>query len=232
MLESVTVLDGDELDEDLLARRAHEPRRRPHVAAPRGRRVLPQGHRRCRAPAPSAVPSSTSTAGRSPGSSTPTTPRSRRSTPTTPAPTRSPLYATPPGSVEVPDRALAAGHVHVGRRHRGARCSSSRRRRHPTGPGPPILYGYGGFGVPMSPGYSAAILAWVEAGGVWAVANIRGGGEEGEEWHRDGMLGQQAERVRRLPRAPRSSSSPRAGRRRSSSGSTADRTAACSSARR
>ncbi|HYN75324.1 MAG TPA: prolyl oligopeptidase family serine peptidase, partial [Candidatus Limnocylindria bacterium] len=61
--------------------------------------------------------------------------------------------------------------------------------RDPTGPRPTILYGYGGFGVPLTPGFSATVLAWVEAGGVWAVANLRGGGEEGEQWHRDGMLG-------------------------------------------
>ena len=58
----------------------------------------------------------------------------------------------------------------------------------PDHPRPTILYGYGGFGLPMTPGYSATMLAWVEAGGVYAVANIRGGGEEGEQWHRDGML--------------------------------------------
>ncbi len=54
---------------------------------------------------------------------------------------------------------------------------------------PTVLYGYGGFGLPLTPGYSASILAWVEAGGVWAIAGLRGGGEEGEDWHRDGMLG-------------------------------------------
>lgn len=58
----------------------------------------------------------------------------------------------------------------------------------PDNPRPTILYGYGGFGVPLNPGYSAEILSWVESGGVYAVANIRGGGEEGEDWHRDGML--------------------------------------------
>lgn len=59
----------------------------------------------------------------------------------------------------------------------------------PDKPRPTILYGYGGFGLPLSPGFSASILAWVEAGGVYVVTNLRGGGEEGEQWHRDGMLG-------------------------------------------
>ena len=59
----------------------------------------------------------------------------------------------------------------------------------PDRPRPTILYGYGGFGVPLTPGYSATVLAWVEAGGVYVVANLRGGSEEGEQWHRDGMLG-------------------------------------------
>ncbi len=54
------------------------------------------------------------------------------------------------------------------------------------GPRPAILYGYGGFSISLTPGYSATILAWVRAGGVYAVAGLRGGLEEGEEWHRGG----------------------------------------------
>ena len=56
------------------------------------------------------------------------------------------------------------------------------------GPRPTILYGYGGFRISLTPGYSATALSWVRAGGVYAVAGLRGGLEEGEEWHRGGML--------------------------------------------
>jgi prolyl oligopeptidase len=58
---------------------------------------------------------------------------------------------------------------------------------HPRAPAPAILYGYGGFSISLTPAYSANILTWVEAGGVYAVAGLRGGSEEGEEWHRGGM---------------------------------------------
>ena len=57
----------------------------------------------------------------------------------------------------------------------------------PDRPRPAVLYGYGGFNVALTPGYSAQALAWVAAGGVWVVANLRGGSEHGEQWHRAGM---------------------------------------------
>ncbi|TAN08571.1 MAG: S9 family peptidase [Rhodanobacteraceae bacterium] len=59
----------------------------------------------------------------------------------------------------------------------------------PNGARPTILYGYGGFGICTAPRFIGSTLAWLERGGVYAVANIRGGGEFGEGWHADGMLG-------------------------------------------
>jgi prolyl oligopeptidase len=61
-----------------------------------------------------------------------------------------------------------------------------RRADLPPGPRPTVLYGYGGFNVSLLPGYSAARMAWIEAGGTYAQANLRGGGEFGEEWHQAG----------------------------------------------
>ncbi|HEX2722748.1 MAG TPA: prolyl oligopeptidase family serine peptidase [Gemmatimonadaceae bacterium] len=56
------------------------------------------------------------------------------------------------------------------------------------GTNPTILYGYGGFNISETPGFSPANLVWLEMGGIYAVANIRGGGEYGKEWHEGGML--------------------------------------------
>ena len=56
------------------------------------------------------------------------------------------------------------------------------------GNNPTILYGYGGFNVSLTPAFSSSRAVWLELGGVLAIPNLRGGGEYGEEWHRDGML--------------------------------------------
>lgn len=57
-----------------------------------------------------------------------------------------------------------------------------------NGNNPTILYGYGGFNIAETPSFNAANLVWMEMGGIYAVANIRGGSEYGKAWHESGML--------------------------------------------
>ena len=98
-------------------------------------------------------------------------------------------WADPPGSVAVPT-VFSRQVAYTSLDGTTVRMSILSPTQEPDLPHPLIIYGYGGFGVGLAPGYSAGALAWVEAGGVWVVANLRGGDEEGEEWHRQGMRGE------------------------------------------
>ena len=63
-----------------------------------------------------------------------------------------------------------------------------RRDVEPTGDTPVILYGYGGFDIPITPSFSVQFATWIERGGLLAVANLRGGGEYGRAWNEGGRL--------------------------------------------
>ena len=62
------------------------------------------------------------------------------------------------------------------------------RARSSTARNPTILYGYGGFDINITPTFSPNVVAWIEQGGIYATANMRGGAEYGEEWHKAGMF--------------------------------------------
>ncbi|MGE5815134.1 MAG: prolyl oligopeptidase family serine peptidase, partial [Acidobacteriota bacterium] len=65
---------------------------------------------------------------------------------------------------------------------------TSRRGLALNGQNPTMLYGYGGFSITTSPTYRPDVPAWLELGGIWVTANMRGGAEYGESWHQAGML--------------------------------------------
>ncbi|HLQ55089.1 MAG TPA: prolyl oligopeptidase family serine peptidase [Streptosporangiaceae bacterium] len=96
------------------------------------------------------------------------------------------LWEWAPGAVNVPDvdTRQVAYQSADGTTVRMLVIAGRQDRREPR---PAILTGYGGFGISMLPGYAPTALAWAEAGGVYAIAGLRGGSEEGEDWHRAGM---------------------------------------------
>jgi prolyl oligopeptidase len=96
-------------------------------------------------------------------------------------------WATAPGSTEVPS-VTARQVTYKSADGTAVRMLVLSGAEAPAGPRPTILYGYGGFDISLTPAYSPNILAWLSHGGVYAVANLRGGSEEGEQWHRAGML--------------------------------------------
>ena len=96
-------------------------------------------------------------------------------------------WAAPPGAVSV--EGIGASQVFLASKD-GTRIPMIVLARHDValdGSNPTILNGYGGFNVALTPYYAPGPVAWVEQGGVYAIANLRGGSEYGEEWHRAGM---------------------------------------------
>ena len=97
------------------------------------------------------------------------------------------LWEDAPGAVELPE-------IVVGQQTYRSRDGTEvrmfvlhRKGLEADGTRPAVLYGYGGFDLAVTPTYSATVGAWVEQGGLYALAGLRGGSEEGEAWHRAGM---------------------------------------------
>ena len=100
---------------------------------------------------------------------------------------RTSVHAVPPGDVAVPGARATQAFVPSTDGAQVPLFILAREDVELDGTNPTVLYGYGGFNVPLVPAWSSVAAAWVEAGGVWCVANLRGGSEYGEGWHRAGM---------------------------------------------
>jgi prolyl oligopeptidase len=96
------------------------------------------------------------------------------------------LWAAAPGAVEVPD-VRTEQLEYVSRDGTVVRMFVVSPNGRPTQPLPTLITGYGGFAVTRRPGYNSNALAWVQSGGVWVLVSLRGGAEEGEQWHQAGM---------------------------------------------
>jgi prolyl oligopeptidase len=97
------------------------------------------------------------------------------------------VHAVPPGTVALPPIVATQVFVPSTGGVKVPMMVIAREDAPRDGARPTILYGYGGFGNSLTPAYASTTAAWVEAGGVYVVANLRGGNEYGEPWHRDGM---------------------------------------------
>jgi prolyl oligopeptidase len=97
------------------------------------------------------------------------------------------IHALPPGDVDLPPMSATQIFVESTGGVRVPMVVLARADLDPDGARPTILYGYGGFNNALAPAYASTTAAWVEAGGVYVIANLRGGSEYGESWHRDGM---------------------------------------------
>ncbi|MCU1483390.1 MAG: Prolyl oligopeptidase [Actinomycetia bacterium] len=97
------------------------------------------------------------------------------------------VHAVPPGTVALPPIVATQVFVPSTGGVKVPMMVIAREDAPRDGARPTILYGYGGFGNSLTPSYASTTAAWVEAGGVYVVANLRGGNEYGEPWHRDGM---------------------------------------------
>lgn len=101
-------------------------------------------------------------------------------------PTRTVVWASAPGAPDLADMVVTRTH-YVSNDGTTVGMFILAPSATPNTPRPTILYGYGGFNNALTPDYNALAAAWVRAGGVYAVANLRGGSEHGEQWHRAGM---------------------------------------------